>query len=48
MTEAELTNKRNKNFVFRRIENVTILVTITDNVGDMSCIYNLKMHFKTI
>ena len=34
--------KRNENFVFRRIENETILVPIKDNVGDMGSIYNLN------
>jgi len=33
---------RNANFVFRRIENETILVPIKDNVGDMGSIYNLN------
>ena len=42
MTEAEQTYKRNENFVFRRIDNETILVPIKDNVGDMNCIYNLN------
>ena len=42
MTDAQQTYKRNKNFVFRRIENETILVPIKDNVGDMNCIYNLN------
>jgi len=42
MTETEQTYKRNENFVFRRIENETILVPIRDNVGDMNCIYNLN------
>jgi len=42
MTDAEQTYKRNENFVFRQIENETILVPIKDNVGDMSCIYNLN------
>jgi len=42
MTEAEQAYKRNENFVFRRIENETILVPIKDNVGDMNCIYNLN------
>ena len=42
MTEAEQTYKRNENFVFRQIENETILVPIKDNVGDMNCIYNLN------
>jgi hypothetical protein len=34
--------KRNDNFVFRRIEDETILVPIKDNVGDLGCIYNLN------
>jgi hypothetical protein len=42
MTEAEQSYKRNENFVFRQIDNETILVPIKDNVGDMNCIYNLN------
>ena len=42
MTEAQQTYKRNGNFVYRQIENETILVPIKDNVGDMNCIYNLN------
>ena len=42
MTGAKQTYKRNENFVFRQIENETILVPIKDNVGDMNCIYNLN------
>lgn len=42
MTETEQTYKRNENFVFRQIENETILVPIKDNVGDMGSIYNLN------
>jgi hypothetical protein len=34
--------KRNENFVYRQIENETILVPIQDNVGDMGSIYNLN------
>ena len=34
--------KRNEHFVYRKIVNETILVPIKDNVGDMSCIYNLN------
>jgi hypothetical protein len=34
--------KRNENFVYRKIENETILVPIKNNVGDMSCIYNMN------
>ena len=42
MTDAQHTYKRNENFVFRQIDNETILVPIKDNVGDMNCIYNLN------
>ena len=42
MTDAQQTYKRNENFVFRQIDNETILVPIKDNVGDMNCIYNLN------
>jgi methyltransferase-like protein len=34
--------KRNEDFVYRKIENETILVPIKNNVGDMGCIYNLN------
>ena len=34
--------KQNDNFVFRQIENETILVPIKDNVGEMGSIYNLN------
>ena len=34
--------KRNKDFIYRKIENETILVPIKNNVGDMGCIYNLN------
>ena len=34
--------KRDQHFVYRKIENETLLVPIKDNVGDMSCIYNLN------
>ena len=34
--------RRNENFVYRKIENETILVPIKNNVGDMSCIYNMN------
>ena len=34
--------KKNANFVFRKIEDETILVPIKDNVGDMGCIYSLN------
>ena len=34
--------KRNENFVFRKIEDETILVPIKNNVSDMGCIYKLN------
>ena len=34
--------KRNENFVFRKIEDETILVPLKGNVGDMGSIYNLN------
>jgi methyltransferase-like protein len=34
--------KRNEDFVYRKIENETILVPIKNNVGDMGCSYNLN------
>jgi hypothetical protein len=34
--------QRNENFVFRRIEDETILVPIKDNVGDMGSIYRFN------
>ncbi|CAB1057426.1 hypothetical protein D1BOALGB6SA_2179 [Olavius sp. associated proteobacterium Delta 1] len=34
--------RRNANFVFRKIDDETILVPIKDNVGDMGSIYNLN------
>jgi methyltransferase-like protein len=34
--------RRNDNFVFRRIEDETILVPIKDNVGDLGSIYSLN------
>lgn len=42
MTDLNQRYQRNENFVFRRIENETILVPIKDNVGDMGSIYNLN------
>jgi len=33
---------KNKNFVFRQIDDETILVPIKNNVGDMGAIYNLN------
>ena len=34
--------RKNANFVFRQIDDETILVPIKDNVGDMGAIYNLN------
>ena len=34
--------KKNDNFVFRKIENETLLVPLKDNVGDMGFLYNLN------
>ena len=42
MVDLEQRYQRNGNFVFRRIEDETILVPIKDNVGDMGSIYNLN------
>jgi hypothetical protein len=42
MIELKQCYCRNENFVFRRIEDETILVPIKDNVGDMGSIYNLN------
>ncbi len=42
MIDLEHRYRRNDNFVFRRIEDETILVPIKDNVGDMGSIYSLN------
>ena len=42
MTDLAHRYRRNENFVFRRIEDETILVPIKDNVSDMGSIYNLN------
>ena len=42
MQDLQKHYKRNENFVFRTINNETILVPIKDNVGDMGFIYNLN------
>jgi hypothetical protein len=42
MENLEKKYERNENFVYRKIENETILVPIKDNVGDMGSIYNLN------
>ena len=40
--ELDQRYQRNESFVFRKIEDETILVPIKNNVGDMGCIYNLN------
>ena len=40
--DMEQQYRRHANFVYRKIENETILVPIKNNVGDMSCIYHLN------
>jgi hypothetical protein len=42
LVDLEKKYKRNENFVYRKIENETILVPIKNNVGDMNCIYNMN------
>ena len=42
MIDLEHRYRRNDNFVFRRIEDETILVPIKDKVGDMGSIYSLN------
>ncbi len=42
MEDLEKQHRKNESFVFRKIENETILVPIKDNVGDMDSIYNLN------
>jgi hypothetical protein len=42
MMDLHLRYQRNDSFVFRRIEDETILVPIKDNVGDMGSIYSLN------
>ena len=42
MEDVNKQYKRNKNIVFRKINDETILVPIKDNVGDMGFIYNLN------
>ena len=42
MIELEQCYRRNENFVFRRIEDETILVPIKDKVGDIGNIYSLN------
>jgi methyltransferase-like protein len=42
MQNLEQIYRRNADFVYRKIENETILVPIKNNVGDMGSIYNLN------
>ena len=42
MPESDRVFKKNENFVFRQIDDETILVPIKDNLGDMGSIYNLN------
>ena len=42
MEKLQKKYKRNENFVYRKIEDETILVPIKDNVGDMGSIYSLN------
>ncbi|MGA1823941.1 MAG: PqqD family protein [bacterium] len=42
MDDLKAHYKRNDNFVFRKIDNETILVPIKENVADMGFIYNLN------
>jgi methyltransferase-like protein len=42
MPEIDRVFRKNKDFVFRQIDDETILVPIKDNLGDMGSIYNLN------
>ena len=42
MPEIDQVFRKNKDFVFRQIDDETILVPIKDNLGDMGSIYNLN------
>ena len=42
MQQIDRVLRKNENFVFRQIDDETILVPIKDNVGDMGAIYNLN------
>ena len=42
MPEIDQAFQKNENFVFRQIDDETILVPIKNNVGDMGSIYNLN------
>jgi len=42
MQQIKRVFRKNENFVFRQIDDETILVPIKNNVGDMGSIYNLN------
>ena len=42
MPDVDRIFQKNENFVFRQIDDETILVPIKDNLGDMGSIYNLN------
>ena len=42
MQALERVYQKNQNFVFRQIDDETILVPIKDSVGDLGSIYNLN------
>jgi len=42
MKELKKKYRKNEDFVYRKIQDETILVPIKDNVGDMGSIYNLN------
>ena len=42
MQQIDRIFRKNENFVFRQIDDETILVPIKNNVGDMGSIYNLN------
>ena len=42
MQQIDRVFRKNQNFVFRQIDDETILVPIKNNVGDMGSIYNLN------
>ena len=42
MLEIDQVFRKNEDFVFRQIDDETILVPIKDNLGDMGSIYNLN------
>jgi hypothetical protein len=42
MSGLDRVYRKNQNFVFRQIDDETLLVPIKDSVGDMGAIYNLN------